>query len=299
MRDKAVHVGHAESYTQGEVPTFLSIRLMRRVKSVNDAAGTGPLQAVRLARPLCVSLIWKAISSVSKGCRVKMEKRISVPETVSSRDRIKAVALRMFSERDVDDVSVRAILTAAGHKNVSAIGYYFESKAALIEELLTDGAAMIDQQVMARLDELEAQGGLIRLRDLVAVLIRSFATVHDNERDACYLQFFNKFSLRHQTVWRRVISTHLDIGYRRIVVHFRRILGHIPPAVLNQRIMFMMLMIGTSLAMREAIDDDDDVSDFYAGKEWSSPIILENLIDSAVGILREDVSQTVASMISS
>lgn len=217
-------------------------------------------------------------------------------EITNSRQKIKAAALKLFSEKDVEDVSVRAILAAAaGHRNISAIGYYFSSKSELIEELLTDGASLINGRVIAGLDALEARGEVIELRDLISVMVTSFSMADESEESARYQRFFNRFSLRHQNLWRKVVDGNFDIGYRRLLVHIRRILADVPPVVLNQRMLFLLLMVGTSLALREVTQETEDPTEIYAANVWASPFSLENLIDSVVGILRAKVSPAVTS----
>ena len=54
---------------------------------------------------------------------------------LSTRERIKRAARRLFALNGVDAVVVRDIISAAGQKNVSALNYYFGSKEGLLETL--------------------------------------------------------------------------------------------------------------------------------------------------------------------
>ena len=71
-----------------------------------------------------------------------------------ARDAIKRAAQSLFAARGVDAVSVREILTAAGQKNGASLHYYFGSKDALVAQLVIDGARLIDERRVARLDAL-------------------------------------------------------------------------------------------------------------------------------------------------
>jgi len=222
-----------------------------------------------------------------------------MPDSTNSRQTIKAAALKLFSERDVDDVPVRQILTAAaGHRNISAISYYFTSKSALIEELLTDGANLVNERLIAGLTALEARGQAGDLRELISVMVTSFSMAGENEESAHYQRFFNRFALRHQHAWRKIVDKSLDSGYRRLLAHIRDILDQLPPIVLNQRMLFLLLMIGTCLSLREEAQDIADPTEIYAANVWASPLALDNLVDSAVGILSADVSRQAKSVLS-
>jgi AcrR family transcriptional regulator len=61
--------------------------------------------------------------------------RSSRPDGAATRERIMAVALEQFSQRGIDAVSTRDILTQAG-VNAGAIHYHFRSKRNLVIELM-------------------------------------------------------------------------------------------------------------------------------------------------------------------
>jgi AcrR family transcriptional regulator len=57
---------------------------------------------------------------------------------VDARTRLREEALNLFGRQGVQGTSTRAILDAAGMKNPSAISYHFGSKAALVDDLVTE-----------------------------------------------------------------------------------------------------------------------------------------------------------------
>jgi AcrR family transcriptional regulator len=55
-----------------------------------------------------------------------------------ARTRLREEALNLFGRHGVQGTSTRAILDAAGMRNPSAINYYFDSKAGLVDDLVTE-----------------------------------------------------------------------------------------------------------------------------------------------------------------
>jgi AcrR family transcriptional regulator len=68
-----------------------------------------------------------------------------------ARTRLREEALKLFGRNGVQGTSTRTILEAAGLRNPSAINYYFDSKAGLVDdlatELITEGWPVIALQV--------------------------------------------------------------------------------------------------------------------------------------------------------
>ncbi|WP_068269505.1 TetR family transcriptional regulator [Aldersonia kunmingensis] len=73
---------------------------------------------------------------------------------MSTERRILLAAERLFAERGVDGVSLRAVMAAAG-TNVAAVHYHFGSKDALVEALIKERSEAISAKRAALLDRLE------------------------------------------------------------------------------------------------------------------------------------------------
>lgn len=80
--------------------------------------------------------------------------------------RILDAAERLFAERGVDAVSVRAVLAEAG-VNVSLAHYYFGGRDGLIEALLRDRIGPLTEERLRRLAEVEARGSAATLEDVL------------------------------------------------------------------------------------------------------------------------------------
>jgi AcrR family transcriptional regulator len=73
---------------------------------------------------------------------------------MSTERRILLAAERLFAERGVEGVSLRAVMAAAG-TNVAAVHYHFGSKDALVEALIKERSAEISARRGLMLDRLE------------------------------------------------------------------------------------------------------------------------------------------------
>nr|WP_324194429.1 TetR/AcrR family transcriptional regulator [Nocardia blacklockiae] len=71
--------------------------------------------------------------------------------------RLVLAAERLFAERGVDAVSLRAVMAAAG-TNVASVHYHFGSKDALIEALIRRRSDAVATRRGALLDEMERSG---------------------------------------------------------------------------------------------------------------------------------------------
>lgn len=214
--------------------------------------------------------------------------------TASTRDRLKNVARRLFCERGVEDVSIRDILTAAGQRNIGAIGYYFRSKDALVRELLLDGARIVDQRRIAALDLLECQGSPITLHDVIALIVRSSVDLEGGAGGETWARFFCMLQRDNLDVFMEAMSNHQDLGFRRCVGHLRQLLPDLPREDLNERVIFMMIAIVASLSFREAALEQRDTANLnkiYGGRIWVSESLIDNLIASCEGMFTRPLSK--------
>jgi AcrR family transcriptional regulator len=85
-------------------------------------------------------------------------------EQLPTERRLLLAAERLFAERGIDAVSVRAINAAAG-ANVAAVHYHFGSKEALLEALIHERSQEVSERRGVLLDRLEA-GGVVTARGL-------------------------------------------------------------------------------------------------------------------------------------
>ncbi|TQM26326.1 TetR family transcriptional regulator [Nocardia bhagyanarayanae] len=100
----------------------------------------------------------------------RAELRISEAELAMPTDRrLILAAERLFAERGIDAVSLRAVMSAAG-ANVAAVHYHFGSKEALIEALIRQRSDAVATRRAALLDEVE-QSGVVSARGLAEAFV--------------------------------------------------------------------------------------------------------------------------------
>jgi AcrR family transcriptional regulator len=104
-------------------------------------------------------------------------------------ERIKRAARRLFAQRGIDGVSVRDIVTAAGQKNNGSLHYYFRSKDALVQELVREGAVLIENRRRALLDALEAVGGPKNVREIIEILVWPATNLENDQGEDTYTRF--------------------------------------------------------------------------------------------------------------
>ncbi len=96
-------------------------------------------------------------------------RRRTRPDPVDADDtptRILETAERLFAERGIEAVSVRSILVEAG-VNVALAHYHFGSREGLIAELLRMRVAPLMDELLRRLDEVDARGADATLEDVL------------------------------------------------------------------------------------------------------------------------------------
>lgn len=203
-----------------------------------------------------------------------------------TRDKIKSAAQRLFSARGIDGVSVRDIVAAAGLRNGASLHYYFGSKEGLLRELVIDGARKSDSARRRALEALEAAGGPVCIAGILRLMIEvetgrhAEAEVHP-QTGYGHMRFVVALQINHRRILGEALDGVQNTGYLRCLAHIRRLLPDLPPQTVNQRLIFMYIMLTTTLAAREAAFEADPTG----GRLWSAPDALDNLVASIAGML--------------
>jgi AcrR family transcriptional regulator len=204
-------------------------------------------------------------------------------------ERIKRAARRLFAQRGIDGVSVRDIVSAAGQKNNGSLHYYFGSKDALVQELVREGAILIENRRKALLDALEAAGGPRNIREIIEILVWPSTNLEKEEGEDTYIRFITMLQMGHRDLFMAALEKRWNSSYQRCLAHIRRLLAHIPEPILNQRLVFLTIGLNAIMSARETSLDGERARRHHF---WNSPSALENLIDTLQAALDQPPSPT-------
>ena len=174
---------------------------------------------------------------------------------LETREQLKRVALALFAERGVDQVSVRDILSAAGQRSGGALHYHFGGKEGLLRELVADAARLFDEARLARLAAIKAQR-TPTLRDVLRVLADPFDSARDQHVPRGYGALMNALQVENYQAFIEGVEG-LDLGYRECIAQLRQLLPELTRQQLNQRIRLTMLLLFSSSAARERATSSD------------------------------------------
>ena len=123
----------------------------------------------------------------------------------NTREQLLDAAERLFLESSIDEVSLRAIVRAAGQKNQSALQYHFGGRGGLINAMLERRMAQLEVRRAELLDELPVRTETVGIRELCAQLVRApFSLCRE---DASFRAFLGAFGQRLLASERDLLET--------------------------------------------------------------------------------------------
>ena len=201
----------------------------------------------------------------------------------TTRNELKRAARRLFAERGIAAVGMRDILDAAGQRNAAAVHYYFGGKDELLRELVVDGARAIDARRRAMLDARGGERASSTLDDVVRAMI--VPNIEHRRRDRARARPTSASSATCRPSGARCSPRPAGSespGYARCLDHVRRLLAHLPLAVVNQRLLFAGLALQAILEAREAALDGADAREH---PYWTREGALDAIVDAIKAIL--------------
>lgn len=212
-------------------------------------------------------------------------------EPVETRERIKRVALELFGQRDPDSVSVRQIAREVGQKNVSLLNYYFGSKEGLLRELILDCARITDTDRQRRLKAMEVGPTPPSMREVLAVVLsRPHDSFSKEEIDGPLGSFIDMMLSKKADLLFETLSPDLSAGTRAGLDLLRQMLPDIAEPILSQRLRLLVLLgFSVQSSRRDAINHAH-----LWPEDWTGESGQQNLIDAAIGLLCQPVSDETA-----
>jgi AcrR family transcriptional regulator len=207
----------------------------------------------------------------------------------STREKIKDVAQQLIAEHGVDGISIRDIIIAAGQRNMASLYYYFRSKEELIKELVYDANQVMEGTRTDYLAKIEEIGEPLTVRQIVHVILSGGAKLDPSQggRNATIMRFFGAVTQTHRSLFEEAIGGQISPTSLKCMELLRQKLAHIPPAIVNQRLMFLWFSATSVLIARE--------EGLAAGGQqrayWSQPGTYLNILDFMCGALQAPVTQ--------
>lgn len=215
-------------------------------------------------------------------------------DDLSTRDRIKVSARRLFAERGVEAVTVREIVAASGAKNGGSLNYYFKSKEGLILELLAEIFRESSDGWLIGLSQLEKQGGPTCVRDVVEVLVRWPDTSKFSDPSPTASRFLSSLLFTRRHMVRDFLEKMNFSVFARLLGYIQNLHSDIPPVVMQQRLIYFAWYIMSSKAAFESYQ--------ASGRRnaiWTEFDPMENLIDTASALIEAPCTSAETKMAAS
>jgi AcrR family transcriptional regulator len=161
---------------------------------------------------------------------------------LTPRERLLAVAERLFAEHGWAGVSVRA-LTAAADVNLASLHYHFGSKESLLEEIFASRAAPIAAERLRRLDDCaEAAGRPPLLEQILDAFLRPALTLGMEARfgGPAFVKLRARLATEPEGIGRRILAAAFDQSSRRFLEALERALPEVPRRDLEWRFHFLL-----------------------------------------------------------
>ena len=192
----------------------------------------------------------------------------------------------LMDERGVDNVTLRDISQASGHRNRSAVQYHFGSRDAVIRAVIGQSMGPIDAERNMLLDHLETTGAPLTTRGVLEVLVRPLARQLRTPEGRRYFRIGAQLlnHPRFMTDAREAVT--LNTSITRCAAYILPSLDHLPPPVIAERTSQVTGFIIRACSDQSRLMDSDppprpvlSVDDFAV-----------NLVDTVLAILQAPTS---------
>ncbi|MFT4569565.1 MAG: AcrR family transcriptional regulator [Hyphomicrobiaceae bacterium] len=167
-----------------------------------------------------------------------------------TKNRILDAAERLFAQRGFAATSLRTIISEAG-VNLAAVHYHFGSKEALIGAVFVRRFGPINQERIARLDELEKTcAGVVQLPEIIQAFVSPAVRIATAEPDggATLLRLIGRVHTELGSSARQILRKELGEVVDRFEASLQRALPELGRAELALRFRFVVAAMATALA---------------------------------------------------
>src|SRR5262249_15017309 len=139
-------------------------------------------------------------------------------------------------EHGLNGVSLRQINVAAGQRNASAAHYHFGSREGVVRAVFEYRMSGVDRRRLQRFEALEREGRLGDPRGLIRTWGLPLADeVAPRPGGNHYIRFLYQV-VRDWPGTAPDLTRGLTAGWRQVAGELRRLLGHLPPALVDLRL---------------------------------------------------------------
>ncbi|MFC8043597.1 TetR/AcrR family transcriptional regulator [Nocardia sp. NPDC057353] len=190
--------------------------------------------------------------------------------------RLVAAAERLFAERGIDAVSLRAVMAAAG-ANVASVHYHFGSKDALIQAVIRARGGEISVRRAELLDAAEA--GDPSARALAEAFVRPVAEAMTAGGGDWVTVVADVIAINHGAL--RQVTEEFAGQARRFTALLTRLHPELPPRTVRFRLTQAMTITFQTLGDRDRLRDILALS----GTRLTADEVLAELLDTVTAIL--------------
>ena len=212
--------------------------------------------------------------------------------------RLVEAAEKLFAQNGFDVVSVRDITQAAGG-NVAAVNYYFGSRDALVEVVMTRYLVPVNEERLARLEAAERKwaGQAVPVEDVVAAFVRPLITQVENSglSESLFYRLVGRIFGSHGVAIPATLQTQMGV----LIDRFTRALGKALPTVAEEELVWRLhFVVGAMIYM---LTHGETVPRLAPGAAGTSGMdaTLERLLRFTVAGLRDGVMSPPADQASS
>jgi AcrR family transcriptional regulator len=201
------------------------------------------------------------------------------PGRQHTREHLLQTAERLIAQSGVSAVSLRQIVSTAGHRNPAAVQYHFGSKEKLVQAIIEHRLPPLNARRLELLRELELSG---REDDVAGIMQAVVLPLVELESSApFYVSFLARLSGDPAGMNRAFDAVDERAGQSGRLVHqsLERAMAELPPPIRDHRIQMAMHLVLTNLATRQQRFENDD-DDGLTREEF-----VQDLIDATAGLL--------------
>jgi hypothetical protein len=126
------------------------------------------------------------------------------------------------------------------------------------------------------------------VREVIQILVWSSVDLGEAEgEEDSYFRFIVSLTMNHRRLFLDALEDKWNTGYQRCLTHIRKLLPHVPPDILNQRLVLMGLYVGAVMTARESAFDRGGAGRAF----WAAHATMSNFIDTVQALLESPVSK--------